>query len=403
MQPTIISCSVATTNTTQAARAIRDQLLDKVDISQVRGGVVYATVDLDLADFQRQLSRGLPGVPFIGASSCAKVATDAGLVGPGVGAIWFTGDGFHFGVAADERLGDSEALGRQLLSDAVDAAGITASETRFVIVHTTPGQEERFIRGVYGQLDSTVPIIGGSAADNDISGKWSIFSNHQHATDGAVVAVCDWPWKMGLSFQSGYLVTKQRGVVTRADERSIREIDHRPAAEVYNEWLDGALDDYLQSGGNVLEATTLSPLGVPRGQVGGLDAYVLVHPEQVLANHSLTTFADVQIGDTVAVMRSTRKALIQRGGKVANWALEREGLRPENLAGGLIIYCAGCMLAIQQELDQMLSGVQQVVQKAPFVMPFTFGELGCVYPRRYDHGNLMLGVLMLSTTQATPV
>jgi hypothetical protein len=42
------------------------------------------------------------------------------------------------------------------------------------LLHATPGYEEIIIEGIEEIIKSQIPIYGGSAADNDISGKWFV-------------------------------------------------------------------------------------------------------------------------------------------------------------------------------------------------------------------------------------
>ena len=93
-------------------------------------------------------------------------------------------------------------------------------------------------------------------------------------------------------------------------------IDGRPAAEVYNQWLGGALQPQLDGGGVVLAQTALHPLAVKVGQVHGLPHYLLVHPEAITPGHSLRTFCDLRVGDRLLARPGARFAadgLVEEG------------------------------------------------------------------------------------------
>lgn len=76
---------------------------------------------------------------------------------------------------------------------------------------------------------------------------------------------------------SGYLPTNKKGIITKAQGRTIYEIDGKPAAIVYNEWTDGAISEYLEKGGIILAPTTLKPIGRIIGEVMGIKNYLLSH------------------------------------------------------------------------------------------------------------------------------
>ena len=66
------------------------------------------------------------------------------------------------------------------------------------------------------------------------------------------------------SFVAGYVPGKQRGTVTRAKGRVILEIDHEPAAVVYNRWRAGAVSELYRKaigGAPFVGAATFGEIG----------------------------------------------------------------------------------------------------------------------------------------------
>ena len=400
MASTLTTMSHAASEELAVAEMVQ-QLESRSGGGTVRGAIFYCTVHHDTTRLQAALKAKLPGIPFIGTTSYqgvgaspAEFATGRSLVG-----FWLLGDGFRFGVAAaDKGTRDPTAIGKDLASQALASGGFSASDARFAVIHPTPGDEEALLSGVYQTLNKQTPIIGGSAADDDLSGRWSSFTHDQVTRNGVVLALCNWPWRLAINYQAGYLAEGKRGRVTRAKGRVLYTIDGRPAADVYNEWTGGKISAFLEKGGNVLAQTTMNPFGVPHG-VGVLEAFVLVHPESVLVpERALRLFADVSEGQEVALMASRPEALVQRGANVARTALMRSKLPADQTVGGLMVYCAGCVGAIRDRMPQMLEEFRGVVGNIPYVSVFTFGEQGCVLPGHVDHGNLMACVLLLAAS-----
>jgi hypothetical protein len=178
----------------------------------------------------------------------------------------------------------------------------------------------------------------------------------------------------------------------RREGRTILELDRQPAAQVYNRWLGGELDEALKTGGVILALTTLSPLGVLRP--GGI---TLVHPERVvLPSHGLSTFAEVKVGETVVLVNSTAVGLQGRPANLLLRAAAEAGLASAELKGVLLVYCAGCMLAIDPATEAMVRGLRSVAGTAALAGAFYFGEQGCPAPGKPEHGNLMTGALLLA-------
>jgi hypothetical protein len=96
-------------------------------------------------------------------------------------------------------------------------------------------------------------------------------------------------------------------------------------------------------------------------------------------------------------MQGSIASLVSRAGRVADAArtLLVEGHRGRSeveLAGGLVIYCAGCMLAVGDSLPGVAKELVAALAGQPFIGAFTFGEQGCLLGGENRHGNLMISV-----------
>jgi hypothetical protein len=94
-------------------------------------------------------------------------------------------------------------------------------------------------------------------------------------------------------------------------------------------------------------------------------------------------------------MKGDRTRLVDRAGRVAGQAREslHEGQR--SLAGGIVVYCGGCKLAVGDDIALVAESVWQGMGGAPFIGCFTFGEQGRLIAHNV-HGNLMISAVVLS-------
>jgi hypothetical protein len=360
----------------------------------VAGGFIQASVAHDLAQVTGALEAALPGVPFIGVTSCQGLGTDRGVAGPGPGlsALWLLGDDVRFSVASTL---EPEVAGAGLAL--VERAGATGAGKRFAILHGTPGHEERLLEELVPALGPGTPLLGGSAADDDLSGKWAVFaSGGFSARKGAVLAVVSWPGRVALSMHSTAMVTPHRGRVTRAVGRTLFEIDGKPAAQVYNRWMGGTLSRQLREGGNILNETSLQPLGVHRVE-RGIGSYVLIHPETIAApTGAMTTFKEIAVGEEVWFMKASRAGFIGRPAAVVERLMIEARLPASKVLGAFLVYCGGCRLTVNEGTAVMLAGFRGAVGHVPFTTAYCFGEQGCSVPNGpAEHGNLMTGALLL--------
>ncbi|MBL8720508.1 MAG: FIST C-terminal domain-containing protein [Myxococcales bacterium] len=240
----------------------------------------------------------------------------------------------------------------------------------------------------------TVPVYGGSAADDDLRGEWRVFAGATVAREGFALIGFATPREVHGSFVAGYAPTAMRGIVTAATGRIVQTIDGQPAARVYDGWSGGRISAQLATGGVVLAATSLQPVGRQIDRVGSVPRYLLSHPHEVLPGGSLAFFTDMKVGDELVLMLGSSDSLLDRTRVVAHRAL---GAGSAPLAGGVLTYCGGCGGVIED------TGARRVAQlfaerigSAPFIGAATFGEQGCFLdPTPTNrHGNLMCNAVL---------
>ena len=77
-------------------------------------------------------------------------------------------------------------------------------------------------------------------------------------------------------------------------------------------------------------------------------------------------------------------------------AVQLHDIAPQDVLGGLVIYCAGCQANVLDRMDGVIEGLQQGFSEQPFLGVFTYGEQGCFLGGESRHGNLMISVLVFS-------
>jgi hypothetical protein len=388
-----------------------DAVLGDLDrqIGAASASFVYAFYACEHDDeaIRAYVARRFPDAALIGGTSCSGVMTESGLGGGGsIGLLMIDDQDGDYGVAAAEFGTDPGASARTALHAALADAGCPGELPELIWIYQAPGQEEAVIEGLRSVVGDRCPIIGGSSADDAVAGQWRQLGPAGSLRNGVVVAVLFPSGGIGYAFQGGYepagpsgVVTRigfdpagDSGIVTQSRGRHIISIDNAPAAETYNRWIGDALGSKLQSGGTILQETTMWPLALEAGQVAGVTHYLLVHPQEVGTDGSLKTFAAVEQGARIFSMRGDKQRLVERAGRVAEEAAARLPGGATALAGGLIVYCAGCMLAVDEAMPSVAREVRASFTDKPFLGCFTFGEQGLLMDRNV-HGNLMISAI----------
>ncbi len=289
---------------------------------------------------------------------------------------------------------DVEAAAERALFQALGQTQRPGETPEMIWLSATPGIEERVIASIHAAMGVGVPICGGSSADNTVSGQWRVFDRETSWNTGIALTVMFPSVPLGYAFHSGYRPTATKGRVTSSEGRQILAIDGQPGAEVYNQWTGGRIESALADGGSVIANTSLAPLGRRRDAVAGFDYFLLSHPEAVSTDGGLALFSNIETGDEIVLMEGDEDNLVQRAARVAENALEMARLEKESIAGALVIYCAGCMLTVQDRMPEVAEGLRSVLGDKPFLGSFTFGEQGCFIGGSNHHGNLMISVVV---------
>lgn len=338
-----------------------------------------------LADAARHLASAVHG-----GSSCLGIMTEAGVdiaTGGAVGAFAIWDAVGSYGTASRDLGSDAGAAARQAIEAALAAADRAGEIPDLVWLTVAPGREEQVIEGIRSVIGLGAMIVGGSAADNDVSGHWAQFGPDATHQDGVVVSVLFPSTPFASIYQSGYAPTGASGVVTRAEGRRLYEIDHQPAAKVYHRWTGGAVPTAGDKDLSILADATLWPLGRVARHVAGVPFHLLAHPAVAHPDGSLDLFANLTNGDQIWQMQGSADSLVARAGRVAEQA--RKGIA-DDPAGALVVYCGGCMLSVRDRMAEVHAGIDAALGSVPWMGVFTFGEQGVPAGGRAKHGNLMI-------------
>ena len=362
-------------------------------LAQAKVAMVYGSCDYDSAELLGAIAAELPGVPLVGNTSFTGIITPEGYVGgdtPFVGILALGGDDVVVGTAGAPR--DSEecprCIGKTLAKKAMEAAGKDCAPAYWYMA-ASPAEEEYYIKGVTDVI-GRVPFFGGSAADNEIAGKWWLYNGTESFQDGCVVAFFYTDAPFVNKFTGAYAETDKFGVVTKMDgDRGIAEICGKPALDVYAEWRGMSTDQLM--GGDLLVESIVAPLGV-KDRMGDLVA--IRHPMNGNDDHSIAVGAKVAEKTAVILMEGDVDVLVGSVGKTAGELKERaakQGL--DKPAAYFFVHCGGRRAGIGERIGEVADALIKEADGVPFLAEFTFGEYG------YEQdGCNSIGGLMLSFT-----
>lgn len=379
---------------------LQRQLDDKPADLLIASGNVASLAMLSTLPDPKQFSRN-----WIACSSCLGAASSLGVDQANdrrISILAVTDPGGSYGVASVSQ--DKHHIRQQAAETVLAAivnAGRHAELPALIWCMQAPGFEEQIISGIQQVVGDQVPILGGSAADDDVSGCWSQFDGQKLGHDLLVIAVLYPTVQISSYFSSGYSSAHLSGTVTKVEARHIVEIDHQPALYVYNQWLQQAGLPQMQPG-VVMSASTFHPIG---RQLTARDIpfSLLSLPTSVDTEGRIELLAELQPGDQISLMKGSKEQIMRRGAHVLRVAANNLRLRHDvEPAAAIIVYCAGCMLAVRDEIADVQQSLTDTLPGVPYLVAFTYGEQGCFADGFNRHGNLMISSVIFGQSTLEP-
>jgi hypothetical protein len=95
--------------------------------------------------------------------------------------------------------------------------------------------------------------------------------------------------------------------------------------------------------------------------------------------------------ETIAFMRGNEDLLVNRANQVAEISSKQlHSIYNVEPQAALVIFCAGCMLAVDKSSTDISKRIKRSLPGVPFIGGFTFGEQGRFADNVNRHGNLMI-------------
>jgi hypothetical protein len=360
---------------------------------------VLSTSEYNNEILLRELNTLFVSSKIMGGTSCIGLLTENGFCSDKRRALGLFGikddSSASYGVAALPISSDPQLTGQEVIRKALENAERPGELPTMILVTSAPGHEEALMNGIMNVVGEQVPIFGGTSADNSISGLWQQFCGDAILQNGIAVAAIYTSQPLGYAFHSGYMPTEHVGTITEVNGRIVSTIDNKPAAEVYNQWTDNLLQDVLGTHANTLGLSTMHPLGREIGKIGNIPYYTLSHPNEIFEDGSMSCFSNFSLNDKVVLMSGTKHSLKTRIKRVIHLAKENFSLSSDKKPkGAFIIYCAGCFLAIQDEIQEVTDAIHSELPSEPYIGMFSFGEQGCLFGGENRHGNLMISAVI---------
>ena len=341
--------------------------------------LLFPDVQSSVAQAVGEARRAAPGCHVAGMSSRGVLSLDGSHTG-GCSATAF-GPGVEVGLGFAGRASeDPREAGRAAAAMATEGLTLVPGHAVLLLfIDPTSGDESAAIDGAYSVVGGRVPLAGGGAnGPNPL-----LIADDFQGEDAVVaVAVCS-PAPVAVGVAHGCRPVSEPAIATRTEGRALRELNGRPAEEVYLEGLgrSAPLDD-----GAFETFAVLHPLGQPelRGQLR------LRHVLGRAEGGGLECAAAIPANAAVWFTEQTRETIVASAVRAVHETLARLPAPPR---AGLIFDCAARRRAlgggVAEEGRALSSAFGDVTSLSGL---YTRGEVGRVRGAKGDRNHAIVVV-----------
>jgi hypothetical protein len=331
--------------------------------------VVFAAEDGDLDGVLRGI-RGVAGdVPLIGCSTAGEIGS-SGPADSSVVVMALGGEGFS--VATGVGVADA---GRDLRA-AAETAATCAHEVEdrphqvlLLLSDGLAGDQQEVVRGAYGVVGASMPLVGGCAGDGLRMRHTSQLHGDRVLRNAVVAAAIASDAPMGIGVRHGWRRVGEAMVVTSSESNRVLTIDDQPALDVYLRRL-GAPREVAENADAFTQFAMTHPLGISRRN----GEEVRFVAEADFEDRSIVCIAQVPSGGLTWIMEGDDLSVLEATDGACADALHALGGRPP--LGVLAFDCIarrGVLgePGIRTEIDR----INEHVGGAPVVGFYTYGEI----------------------------
>ena len=346
----------------EAGGRARDRLLR----SPPKLALVFGSSWLDQAAMLSGVREALPGVTLAGISTSGEILPD-GPVSHSCVVMLLAADTLPCRVGAGEAADrNPREAGRQAAFAA--GRGFQAPRTGFLLFGDglVAGAAET-VRGVQEVVGTSSLIAGGLAGDDQRYACTYQYANDRALTRGASGVLLGRPVKIGVGLAHGFAPISRPRRVTRSQGQLLLELDHLPAASVYEEYF-GRDQVARMRDARVGRQGVAYPLGI-RGQAA--DEWLLRTVVAFGDGGSLACSGDVQDGDWLQLMIGSRELILDAARRAALSAVR--GL--DRVAGVIVLdsVVRKTLLGPQHAAMEIARIRQAVGASTPLAGCYTYG------------------------------
>lgn len=208
-----------------------------------------------------------------------------------------------------------------------------------------------FLRKVYSKFGNQMNIIGGGAGFMTLEQRPCLFTNEGIFQDGGLMAL--FKNKSNIGVKHGWDVFDGPFIATSTEKNVIKELNWRPAFEVYQEAIESN-SKYKFVEGNFFDIAKIFPFGIFKEGT----EYIVRDPFVLNEDGSLTCLSEVPENSTLQILTGDPDTLINAANEVA------EMVSNQNVACSflLVFDCISRVMYLDKRFEEELGAMKKVFE-----------------------------------------
>jgi hypothetical protein len=351
--------------------------------------VVFFAISHDPHEVVGGIRDVAPDVPVIGCSTHGEIApggpTDGTVVVTAVG-----GPGIEVATCLVADVSGRQREAGALVARCVAEVPDLPHKALMLLTDGKIRSQETILRGAYGVLGASIPLVGGAAGDGWKMNHTLVVAGDQVVTDGIVGVALASEAPLAVAFGHGWQKTGEPMIVTSSRDGRVYTLDDKPAMDAYLDRLGAPPEAYTDMAA-FRDFALPRPLGVQRRSwvearnlSTGID----------LAGRSIASAGAIDHGGLTWAMTGDEESILAATDTVCETVLTDLGDREP--VGLFTFSCAALRAVLGDEgIRRENERIAKWARDAPFAGFYTYGEIARIRGIDGFH-NQTLAVLAIS-------
>ncbi|MCU0324637.1 MAG: FIST C-terminal domain-containing protein [Spirosomaceae bacterium] len=221
--------------------------------------------------------------------------------------------------------------------------------TAILLIDAMVSETDSLLKKIYGLLNNEINIVGGGAGFMTFEQQPCIFTNEGMFEDGAILALFESKSKIGV--KHGWEVFAGPFIATSTDKNIIKELNWRPAFDVYKEVIELNSENSF-SKSDFIEIAKIFPFGIYKEGA----EFVVRDPIAVNDKGEIICISEVPENSTLQILTGDPEKLIIAATDVAKQTYQEQ----DDLACLMVFDCITRVMYLEDQFEKELIAMKSV-------------------------------------------